>query len=66
MKKIYKTLLTTRATLTMLLMGILLLAANAGFGQATVSTDKADYLPGEMVEITGAGFTSGETVTIVI
>src|SRR5205823_12300444 len=35
-----------------------LLSANA----ATVTTDKADYAPGETAYITGSGFTAGETV----
>src|SRR5881409_1740071 len=37
-----------------------LLSANA----ATVTTDKADYAPGETVNITGSGFEPGETVEL--
>ncbi len=33
-------------------------------GQATVETDKKDYIPGEYVIITGTGWTPGETVTL--
>src|SRR5258708_4900499 len=31
---------------------------------ATVTTDKADYAPGSTVQISGAGFQAGETVTL--
>lgn len=31
---------------------------------ATVATDKLDYLPGEIVHITGSNWASGETVTL--
>src|SRR5215204_3186829 len=34
------------------------------FGQATVSTDKQDYHPGERVLITGSGWESGEDVSL--
>lgn len=33
---------------------------------ATVTTDKTDYQPGEMVTITGSGWTAGETVRLSI
>ncbi|WP_276501163.1 hypothetical protein, partial [Terrimonas pollutisoli] len=51
------------------LLAILLLLANLffvseSFGQATVQTDKLDYYPGDYVIITGAGWTSGETVEL--
>ncbi|MBN2634983.1 MAG: hypothetical protein JXR61_01850, partial [Prolixibacteraceae bacterium] len=65
MKKFYQTLKTSRTALTMLLMGILLLVANAGFAQTvTLSTDKLDYAPGEIVYITGTGWLPGETVNL--
>ena len=32
----------------------------------TVTTDKADYQPGETVVITGTGWTAGETVKLYI
>ena len=35
-----------------------------GFGQATVTTDKSDYSPGEYVIVTGTGWTPGETVEL--
>ena len=34
------------------------------FGQASVTTDKPDYLPGNTVQISGSGFTPGETVQL--
>lgn len=34
------------------------------FALAWVTTDKADYVPGEHVGVTGAGFAPGETVTL--
>src|SRR5882724_10361854 len=37
---------------------------NAALGQATVTTDRLDYPPGDTVIITGSGFTPGETVTL--
>ncbi|MFV8394124.1 beta strand repeat-containing protein, partial [Flavobacterium sp. LB2P6] len=48
---------------------IVFLVANLFFtsvalGQATVTTDKDDYAPGEYVIITGTGWTPGETVTL--
>jgi uncharacterized repeat protein (TIGR01451 family) len=66
MKKNYVFLRTTRAALSVLLMGLLMLAAQAGYGQATVDTDKYDYLPGETVKITGKGWEPGETVSMVL
>lgn len=66
MTKIYKTLRTTRAALSVLLMGIFMLAVQAGYGQATVDTDKYDYLPGETVKITGVRWQPGETVSLLI
>jgi hypothetical protein len=41
-------------------LGTSLVALNA----ATLTTDKADYVPGEYVTFTGAGWQPGETVTI--
>ncbi len=69
MKKIYETFRTTRAALVALLMGLMMLATQAGYGQtttATVTTDKADYMPGEYVTITGTGWLPGETVKMVL
>ena len=34
------------------------------FGQATVTTDKADYAPGEVLVITGSGWDPGEVVKL--
>ena len=64
MKKLYQTLKTTRAALVMLLTGLLLLATIAANAQATLSTDKLDYAPGEIVYITGTGWLPGETVNL--
>ena len=41
-------------------------AAAEFFGYATVKTDKDDYLPGEVVTITGSGWQPGETVSLKI
>ncbi|WPR70277.1 MBG domain-containing protein [Flavobacterium sp. NG2] len=40
-----------------------LFVVNSVFGQATVTTDKDDYAPGEYVIITGTGWSPGETVS---
>ena len=67
MEKIYMTLRTTRTALLLLLTGILLLAANAGLAQTvTLTTDKLDYAPGEIVHIEGTGWFAGETVNLLI
>ncbi len=36
------------------------------YGFATVRTDKTDYMPGEVVTITGQGWKPGETVTLTL
>ncbi len=66
MKKFYKSLRTTRAALMLLITGICLLAAQAGFGQATLTTDKLDYAPGETVIIEGTGWHAGEVVNLMV
>lgn len=67
MKNIYEILRTARGALTALVTCILLLASTAGVGQvATVTTDKVDYIPGEIVFIGGSGWLPGETVLLVI
>ncbi|WP_460389948.1 MBG domain-containing protein, partial [Algoriphagus aestuariicola] len=53
----------TRLLFLVLTLGLGLLSLNA-MGQATVTTDKLDYIPGEYVIITGAGWQPGETVTL--
>ncbi|WP_319502998.1 hypothetical protein [uncultured Draconibacterium sp.] len=67
MKKFYEILRSSHAALKLLMMGILLLAANAGFGQ-TLSLDQADldYAPGETVYITGTGWHANEVVSLLI
>lgn len=41
-------------------------AAAAGDNDATVTTDKTDYQPGETVIITGSGWAAGETVRLAV
>ncbi len=44
-----------------------LLGTGVAFGQsASVSTDKPDYVPGEIVVITGTGWMPGETVVLAL
>ena len=46
---------------------ILLLLSSAALAQtATVTTDKSDYAPGEIVIITGSGWQPGEVVQLVL
>jgi len=41
-------------------------SANGGGSGPTLTTDKPDYLPGDTVLFTGAGWASGDTVTITV
>ena len=41
-----------------------LFSISAALGQATVTTDRLDYPPGDTAIITGTGFQPGETVTL--
>uniref|UniRef100_UPI00321782C3 T9SS type A sorting domain-containing protein n=1 Tax=uncultured Draconibacterium sp. TaxID=1573823 RepID=UPI00321782C3 len=66
MKKNYKKLRTTLTVQKLLFLGLFVLAANAGFAQATLSTDKLDYAPGETVYIEGTGWHPGETVNLMV
>ena len=59
-----KTFLRKSGILAIVLVIANLFFANAAFGQATVTTDKDDYAPGETVTITGSGFQGDETVTL--
>ncbi|MFV8347939.1 IPT/TIG domain-containing protein, partial [Flavobacterium sp. ZB4P13] len=61
-----KTFLLKSGFLTIVFLIANLFFASAAFGQlqATVTTDKDDYAPGEYVIITGTGWTPGETVTL--
>ena len=43
---------------------IVLAVASAAFGEPTVSTDKENYSPGEVVVITGTGWLPGEAVSL--
>jgi hypothetical protein len=43
----------------------ILALSGAAYAQS-VSTDKADYAPGEIVQITGSGFSGSELVTLVV
>ena len=40
--------------------------AEYGYGYATVKTDRADYLPGQVVTISGSGWQPGERVALTI
>ncbi len=44
----------------------LLFASSATFAQATITTDRVDYLPGDTVHVTGTGWLPGETVHLVL
>ncbi|UFH35209.1 MBG domain-containing protein [Flavobacterium acetivorans] len=59
-----KTFLPKPAFLTIVFFIANLFFAGAAFGQATVTTDKEDYAPGEYVIISGSGWLPGETVTL--
>ncbi|RKS14668.1 MBG domain-containing protein [Flavobacterium sp. 120] len=59
-----KTFLLKSHFLTIVFLAANLFFASVAFGQATVTTDKDDYGPGEYVIITGTGWTPGETVTL--
>ena len=43
---------------------LLIVSTMAALGQATVTTDKLDYIPGEYVIVTGTGWEPGETVDL--
>src|SRR5688572_30646484 len=47
-----------------LLFIVFALFALSGWSQATVTTDKDDYQPGDYVKISGTGWLPGETVTL--
>jgi len=51
-------------TISFLLMLIAL--PRTGFSQATVTTDKLDYIPGEYVQVSGTGWLLSENVMLVI
>src|SRR5687768_2826194 len=57
-------LLRTRFALTSLFFAFSFLFVNNVFGQATVVTDKEDYLPGDTLVITGTGWQPGEVVQL--
>ncbi|WP_338648207.1 T9SS type A sorting domain-containing protein [Flavobacterium sp. KS-LB2] len=57
-----KTFLLKSHFLTIVFFIANLFFANVTFGQATVTTDKDDYAPGEYVIITGTGWQEGERV----
>ncbi len=61
-----KALLDMRKVLLFPLLFLLFTALGMVTQAQTVTTDKADYFPGEVVTISGSGFTGNETVTIVI
>src|ERR1041384_4020584 len=43
---------------------LVILLTSAAFPQATLTSDRPDYPPGDTVKLTGAGFSPGETVTL--
>jgi hypothetical protein len=49
---------------SMLLISSLIILAQTAQANAIVTTDRADYAPGDTVNITGSGFLSGETVVL--
>ncbi|WP_143031842.1 putative Ig domain-containing protein, partial [Flavobacterium gillisiae] len=57
-----RTILPKSGFFTFIFLVSTLLFANVVFSQATVTTDKDDYAPGEYVIITGAGWEPGERV----
>ncbi|TDE41672.1 hypothetical protein E0I26_16125, partial [Flavobacterium rhamnosiphilum] len=59
-----KTFLLKSGFLTTVFLIVNLFFVSVVFGQATVTTDKDDYAPGEYVIITGTRWTPGETVTL--
>ncbi|NQU51163.1 MAG: hypothetical protein HQ522_01355 [Bacteroidetes bacterium] len=65
MKEIYNTLRKKQGMLTALLLGSFMLLATMANAQ-TVTTDKPDYAPGEIVTISGSGWLAGETVNMVL
>ena len=60
-----KSLLRTKRSLWLPILALLLLLGSIVNAQ-TVSTDKADYAPGETVYINGTGFWPGEEVELFI
>src|SRR5688572_18135148 len=57
----------SRKFITRITLAFILLLSFAAFnvqGQATVTTDKEDYIPGETLIITGSGWQPGETVQL--
>src|SRR5437867_3168238 len=55
--------LITRTALALCALCFAQLTISSVLAQATVTTDQADYPPGSIVYITGAGFAPGEIVT---
>ena len=62
------TALTLVALLTLLMVGVALAGGSATSSTSgpTITSDKADYQPGETVTLTGAGWAAGEVVHIVV
>ncbi|HZY10562.1 MAG TPA: hypothetical protein VFF29_05350, partial [Bacteroidota bacterium] len=55
-----------RFCLSFFVLGLIALCTTAtAFAQATVTTDKADYSPGDTVLVTGSGWQPGESVQLV-
>ncbi|UQD56474.1 hypothetical protein [Flavobacterium sp. K5-23] len=61
-----KTFLLTPRFFTLVFLISNLFFASGAFGQATVTTDKADYAPGEIVTISGTGWYPNEMVSFTL
>ncbi len=57
--------LRLKSVILLLLLFLLMAISMVGMAQ-TVTTNKADYLPGEKVIVTGTGWLAGETVNVAI
>src|SRR5438876_4136648 len=53
-------------TMLFILSVVALICTAAAFGQATLTSDKSDYAPGTTATLTGAGFSPGEIVSVVV
>src|ERR1043165_7209662 len=45
---------------------LVILLTSAAFPQATLTSDRSDYPPGDTVKLAGMGFFPGETVTLLV
>ncbi|MBC6365367.1 HYR domain-containing protein, partial [Algoriphagus sp. AK58] len=54
----------TRLLMLVMTIGLSGMISQESWGQATVTTDKLDYAPGEYVTISGSGWQPGETIVL--